>query len=100
MRIAVPYARHCVTVIAPDGFVLPSMVYSESNRRGIKINILPHSYFPKEQLRRAAKQYMMAPVDKDGVKFPAYAERLLGEKESLNSHLIPRSLLHFAMDEF
>lgn len=97
VRMAIPYATECVTVIAPDGYRLHPLVQEDAVRFGIRINLVPHSMFPRDQLHKTSRHYDAEPLDKDGKKFPEYAERLIGEKDDANRRFVPGYILNYGM---
>lgn len=97
IRMAIPYASECVTVIAPDGYPFHPVIHEDAVRFGVRINSVPHSLLNREQLKRASRHYDVEPLDKDGKKFPAYAERLLGEKDDANRRFVPEYILNYGM---
>jgi hypothetical protein len=90
VRMAIPFARRAVTVVAPDRFALPAVVYQEARRRGVEVLAVPHSYFPREALRRLAR-WLGAPSvpGTNGEQFPEVVCRAFGEAPTANRHLLP-----------
>ncbi|MEQ1839093.1 MAG: hypothetical protein ABL994_01680, partial [Verrucomicrobiales bacterium] len=89
-RMAIPFARRVVTVIAPDRFTLPRAVFDEAARRSVEVRVVPHSYFPREALRKVALWLSMpAFVDAEGAKFDPIFTRVFGEEPDCNHRLIP-----------
>jgi hypothetical protein len=96
VRMAIPYARQEVTVIVPHGFILPRVVFVEAKKRKVDLNILPLSYFPKENIEKITTEYCVYTIPgSDWEAFPESAERCLGEKADKNRHLVPRELLNY-----
>ena len=95
VRMAVPYAHSRVTVIAPDGFRLPSVVFQEARRRRVDVNVVPLSCFPREQLQKVRTKYLVPMADQDMSVYPQDAERVLGEPITTHRHLVPKHILHF-----
>lgn len=52
VRMAIPFAKRTVTVVAPDNFTLPRPVLDEALRQGKTVQMTPQSYFPRETLRQ------------------------------------------------
>jgi hypothetical protein len=95
-RIAIPYARAAITIVAPDTFSLPRIVYEEAARQGVAVYSAPHSYFEREDLRKIARWYAVPAVKgSDGKQFPEYLSRVFGEEPTANSHLIPDFWLNY-----
>jgi len=53
VRLAIPFAKKAITVIAPDGYSIPSFVHREAASRRVEIRQVPLSYFPTEALRKS-----------------------------------------------
>ena len=106
IRMAIPLAKKAVTVVAPDGYVLPNIVYQEAAHRrylpskgaekSIQVRLVPLSYFPSGALRRMS-HLVWLPVlrrvyDKTGIDFPVYPEhikRYFNERMDTYRRLIP-----------
>ena len=89
IRMAIPYATKCITVICPDRFKVSSEVLTEAADNKLKVWVIPHSSLPKSLLQKSSRQYFSHPVDKDGVRYPLHVQRILGEKDDANRHLVP-----------
>jgi hypothetical protein len=100
IRMAIPYASQCVTVIAPDGFMVSSLGSSEAAQKDVRINMVPLSVLPKALLRKVSVHLFCNPLDKEGIRYPEYVQRLLGEKDDANRNLIPRYLQEYGMEGF
>ncbi len=89
--MALPYAQDTgVTVVAPDGFALPRTVLAEAARRRVEVKLVPLSYFPRDQVRRIATNYVVPTTpDAPGVGFPREIQELIGEPATTNKRLIP-----------
>jgi hypothetical protein len=96
IRMAIPLAKKAVTVVAPDGYVLPGIVYKEAALKHIQLRSVPLSFFPSHVLRRMS-HLVWLPVlrrefDETGIDFPIYPEhikRYFNERMDTYRRLIP-----------
>jgi hypothetical protein len=98
VRMGIPLAQEAVTVIAPDSFELPRSVYEDATRHQVKVRVIPHSYFPKDILRRLGQIYWVPPAAEDGaLEFDECYHRVLGEAPDTFRNLVPRRWLEYAV---
>jgi hypothetical protein len=96
VRMGIPLARQAVTVVAPDNFQLPASVYADATRNKVKVRVIPHSYFPKETLRRLGQIYWVPPATETGALiFDESYSRILEETPETFRNLIPRRWLDY-----
>ena len=97
IRMAIPMARKAVTVVAPDGYVIPRFVQQEAALRGISIRLVPLSFFDFKLLRRIS-HVVWLPVlerkfdEKEQIDFPVFAphvERHFNERIDAFRGLLP-----------
>jgi len=96
IRLAIPYSRQRVVVVAPDHFVLRPIVFQEARMRRRQLAVLPLSYFSAETILKLTRQHIVRPEDKDGLRYSAELERLLEQSVSAYSDLLPRHLVEHA----
>ena len=79
VRLAIPFAGRAITVIAPDGYAIPSIVHREAASRGVEVRVVPLSYFPSEALRRISQIVWLPTVErtKGEVDLPIYPEHVM-----------------------
>lgn len=79
IRLAIPMARKAITVIAPDGYSAPSIVYREAARCRIQVRIVPLSYFPSEALRKISQIVWLPTLARtqDEVDLPIFPEHVM-----------------------
>jgi hypothetical protein len=100
IQMAIIYAQKEVTVIIPDDFILPRLVFEEARKRRIELNVAPLSYFPKENIEKISENFGVCTIaGSDEKEFPESVERYLGEKADENRHLVPRWLLNYGISE-
>jgi hypothetical protein len=90
IRMAVPFARTAVTVVAPDGYEVRSRVQNEAARHGIEIRVVPRSSFSREAVEQIVCWYGARPLAGTAcTKFSEATEREFGERADANSNLLP-----------
>ncbi len=99
---AVPFAKTSMTVVAPDGFSIPSIVYREATRRKVVIRAVPLSYFSREALREISSLLRIPTVGRtkedDLPIYPAHIVRKLGDPY-VNRHLVPEWARNYGVKE-
>jgi hypothetical protein len=93
IQFALPYARRRVVVVAPDHFAVSAVAAHEARRHGIRLDVLPLSYFAAREIRAMRRQYIVRTLDADGSKYPPELERLLGQSENAYLQLLPEQIL-------
>ena len=97
IRMAIPLAKRAITVVAPDGYRLPPVVYREAAMRSVEIRTVPLSYFPAKMLQRLS-HLVWLPIlrreydESSQIDFPVYPEhvqRHFNEPIDKYRHLIP-----------
>jgi hypothetical protein len=81
IRMAIPLAKKAITVVAPDGYVLPSIVYQEAALKHIQVHIVPLSFFPSDVLRRMSHLVWLPVIRREfdeaaEIDFPIYPEHI------------------------
>ncbi len=96
IRMAIPFARRAITVVAPDGHTLPSSVYQDAARRRVQVRVVPLSYFPSDILRRISRVVWLPVVrrirDETGIDYPVFPEHVVrhfDERMDAYRRLIP-----------
>jgi hypothetical protein len=96
IRMAIPVAKKAVTIVAPDGYVLPRVVHDEAAIRRVEVRVAPLSYFPSEVLRRISRVVFLPVLRReydpdaeiDYPVFPEHVERYFNEPRDTYRHLI------------
>ncbi|MFO7613536.1 MAG: hypothetical protein R6W71_02750 [Bacteroidales bacterium] len=99
LKMAIPYAEKCVTVIAPDGFHIKPEVFAEAACYKIRVSVVPLSLFPKTMLHNVSRHLFCNPADKEGTRYPEYIERLMGQKADAYNHIVPQYLREYGMQD-
>ena len=97
IRIALPYAKQSVTVIAPNSFRIPPRIIREATARRINLNFTPLSEFPSEQVQSIRNQYLVRPLDVDTLEYSKEIQAAFGESPRKHLELLPahiRAQLH------
>lgn len=92
IRIALPYAKQAVTVIAPGSFAIPPQVIREAGVRRISLNRSPLSDFTAEQINTIRHQYLVHPVDVDALEYAQDVQTAFGESPRKNLELLPERI--------
>lgn len=99
VRAAIPYALRAVTVILPDKLTLSRRVYQDAAARGISINSVPLSYFPKELLTKVSTYYFVSTTPSgSGNDYPDNLTRILGESSTEYRDWVPSAWLKFGLE--
>ena len=82
IRMAIPLAKKAITVVAPDGYVLPGIVYQEAALKRIQVRVVPLSYFPSEVLRRMSHLVWLPVLRREfdqaaQIDFPVFPEHVI-----------------------
>jgi hypothetical protein len=99
IRMAIPFAAKRLVVIAPDGFTPSPAAHAEAGQKGVAIRLVPHSTFPRGQLHKASRQYCVEPLDKEGLRFPSWAQSIVADRIDAHKPLMPSDLLEYGMGE-
>ena len=99
IRMAIPYAEKELRVVVPEGYYPSEIVYEEAKHWGVSIELLPHSLFPVELIKKAIHQYALLPEDREGLRFPEAALKLLDIDADACKKLMPDNLLNYGMDQ-
>ena len=97
IRMAIPLAKKAITVVAPDGYVLPRIVHQEAAVKRIQVRVVPLSYFPSHVLRRMSHLVWLPVLRREFDKaaeidipvFPEHVIRHFNEPLDAYRRLIP-----------
>lgn len=92
IRLAIPYAKQTVTIIAPDSFRLPELARIEAGRKKIMLNLVGYSNFSISQLEEARHRISMPTLDSSGIHFPPEAELLIGQTKETYFEMLPPAI--------
>jgi hypothetical protein len=99
IRLAIHYAEDTVTVVLPDGLMLPSAVYNEATHRQVQIRVVPLSYFPQQALRELSIFYSVPGYYSSvGWMFPEIISRILSETPDACRRLVPERWLKYGLE--
>jgi hypothetical protein len=92
IRMAIPFAKKMVTILAPDSFHLSELVKLEASKRRISLNIVSHSHFSESQLEEARHRFSINSLDRLGMKFPSETEIILGQTKETYFEMLPYAI--------
>jgi hypothetical protein len=94
--LTLPYARHHLTVVAPEGFHVPGLVLERARQRGVTVALASLKAFAPEEISRLAACPLVPVL---GVEpEPRYSmslEKALGERQTDNRRMVPPEWLNF-----
>jgi hypothetical protein len=96
--MGIPYARHAngtLTVGAPDRFALPRVTAEFAVKHSVRIQQIPLSYFPREELEKMATDYTVPILGETGNDYSSEVERAMGESQTAYRNLVPQKWLTF-----
>ena len=80
IRMAIPFAKKGMTLVAPDRFTVPSSISQEVARRQVQLRVVPLSYFPADVLRRMSRVFWLPVLrrefDDSGIDYPVFPEHV------------------------
>jgi hypothetical protein len=92
IRLAIPFAKQAVTILAPDSFRLPERARIEAGRKKIMLNLVGYSNFSLSQLEEARHRISMPTLDCSGIHFPPEAESLIGQTKETYFEMLPPAI--------
>lgn len=92
IRMAIPFAKRMVTILAPDSFRLPVRARIEAGRKRITLNLVGYSNFPEAQLEEARHRISLPSLDRSGLHFPPEAEYLIGQSKETYFEMLPAAM--------
>ena len=78
VRLAIPFAKQRVLIVAPSRSFITQEAQIEARRRGVRLDFVPLSYLSAPLVRQIQTQWLVRPVDKDATDWPDDAIRFLG----------------------
>lgn len=78
IRIAIPYARRRVLVMAPDRKAISRQVQLDARNFGVTIDLVPLSYISAERINMIRHQYVVYPLNVDATDWSTEVVNLLG----------------------
>lgn len=100
IRMAIPFAKKNLMVIAPDDYNPTKLARDEAKRHGTGIQLVPHSAFPEAQIFRAAYQHCVEPLDKEGLFFPEWADGIVQTRVDAFKNMMPKKFLNYGMEYY
>lgn len=92
IRMAIPFAKKIITILAPDSYIIPERVKSEASSKRIILNSVSISNFSESQLEEAQIRFSICTLDRLGLEFPPEAEILLGQTKETYFEMLPYAI--------
>lgn len=94
--LAIPFAKDTVTVIAPDHYQINPVVFRKAKSCGVEVCTVSLGSFTQQEIDRLSLNHMAPAIKHDpGCLFDRSVEETIGELQTDNRHLVPRSCLNF-----
>jgi hypothetical protein len=94
--LALPYARGIMAVVAPDGYAFDPIIRDRACRYGVDVCRVSLSLFSKQEIKDLSINHMApAIIQEPRCLFHKSIEAAIGQKQTDNEHLVPRSCLEF-----
>jgi hypothetical protein len=91
VRLAIPFAKERVLIIAPSRNVISHQAQLEARKRRIRLDFVPLSYLSAPLVREIQSQWHVRPLDRDGMEWSDDVIRLLGRPDT-HFDLLPPSI--------
>ncbi|MFZ4455984.1 MAG: hypothetical protein ACOYOT_07160 [Bacteroidales bacterium] len=92
IRMAIPFAKKEVTIIAGDEFRFTERVRVEAERKRVSLNVVSYSNFSTKQLEEARNRFIIKTLDKAGLQFPPETEIILGQTKETYFEMLPYAI--------
>jgi hypothetical protein len=92
IRMAIPFAKKMVTIIASDSYCIPEEVKKEASGKRVQLNLVGYSNFSESQLDEARHRYSIRTLDRAGIMFPPETEVLLGQTIDTYFDMLPYAM--------
>jgi hypothetical protein len=92
VRLAIPFAKFRVLIIAPNSSVITHQAQLEARKCGIRLDFVPLSHLAAPLVRDIQTQWAARPFDKDATEWPDDVIQLLGQPDAY-FNMLPPSIL-------
>jgi hypothetical protein len=92
IRMAIPFTKKSLTIIAPDSFQIPKQALIEAHRKRVSVNVVGFSNFAESLLEEARHLISVTTLDSFGLNFPPEAEIILGQPKETHFELLPPAM--------
>jgi hypothetical protein len=92
IRMAIPFAKKMITIVAPDSFQISDHVKTEASGKRVLLNSVSISNFSDSQLEEAQKRFSIYALDSSGVNFPPETESILGQTKETYLEMLPYAI--------
>lgn len=96
--LAIPFAKDTVTVIAPNNYQVNPVIFKKAQSHGVEVRRLSLGCFSHQEIEKMSLNYMAPAINRDlepKALFHRSVEEAIGELQTDNRHLVPRSCLNF-----
>lgn len=98
IRMAIPFAKKMVTIIASESFCISEEAKKEAYRNRVQLNLVSYANFPEAQLNEARHRFSIQTLDRAGIVFPPETEVLLGQTKDTYFEMLPYNIRKQVMD--
>jgi len=92
IRMAIPFAKKMITIVAPDSFKISDLVKTEASGKRVFLNSVSLSNFSDSQLEEARHRFSIHTLDSSGLDFPPETEVLLGQTKETYFEMLPYAI--------
>lgn len=92
IRMAIPFSKKMVTIIAPDTFQPSLQTRIEAGRKKVTLNVVGYSNFSQSKLDEARHRISLPTLDRSGIHFPPEAEYLIGQTKETYLEMLPPAM--------
>jgi len=96
IRLAIPFAKKSVLIVAPERNVISHQAQIEARERGIHLDFVPISYLSATLVREIQTQWSVRASDANGTEWPDDVIRFLGRPDA-NFDLLPPAIRNQAL---
>jgi len=89
IRMAIPFAKKMITIVAPDSFKISDLVKTEASGKRVFLNSVSLSNFSDSQLEEARHRFSIHTLDSSGLKYPPETEVLIGQTKETYFEMLP-----------
>jgi hypothetical protein len=92
IRMAIPFAKKMITIVAPDSFQISDLVKTEASGKRVFLNSVSLSNFSNSQLEEAQHRFSIHTLDSSGMDFPPETEAILGQTKETYFEMLPYAI--------
>jgi hypothetical protein len=92
IRMAIPFAKKMVTILAPDSFMLSELARAEASKNRVCLNLVSTANFAQAQLEEAQHRFSIRTMDRSGLAFPPETETITGQTKETYFEMLPYAI--------